>query len=54
VRSFNAYIYVFLHAKTGPRDSMEDAHTVRDDIKFYGVYDGHGGEEAANILRQVS
>lgn len=33
---------------------MEDTHTIRDDLKFYGVYDGHGGEEAATILQQVS
>lgn len=33
---------------------MEDTHTIRDDLKFYGVYDGHGGEAAANILQEVS
>lgn len=38
----------------GPRDYMEDTHTVRDDLKFYGVYDGHGGEQAAKLLQNVS
>lgn len=33
---------------------MEDTHTVRDDLKFYGVYDGHGGEQAAKLLQDVS
>jgi len=40
-------------ASKGPRESMEDAHTVRDDLNFYAVYDGHGGAEAAKILTEI-
>lgn len=49
------------HSSQGSRPSMEDAHAVflntfegemtRTSCSFFGVYDGHGGREAAVYLR---
>lgn len=38
----------------GPRPTMEDSHTFAnfgEDIKFYGVFDGHGGDRISNRLK---
>jgi len=54
-------------SEKGPRPSMEDAHTIIDNLKsldislshyfskydrasYYGVFDGHGGDQTAKIL----
>ncbi|XP_071696858.1 probable protein phosphatase 2C 2 [Rutidosis leptorrhynchoides] len=50
------------YADIGPRRYMEDEHIVIDDVSaylgspskitaFYGVFDGHGGPEAASYVR---
>jgi protein phosphatase 2C family protein 2/3 len=47
----------------GRRDTMEDTHILLDDVSkvvpdfteraaFYGVFDGHGGVDAANMVQQ--
>lgn len=39
----------------GPRDSMEDAHAAETELggnknrKFFGIYDGHGGKDGADM-----
>ena len=36
---------------------MEDAHVILDDfapgLAYYGVYDGHGGKEAAEVTAEI-
>lgn len=54
------------HAAQGRRDTMEDAHVHIDDVlsmregianfhqvAFYGVYDGHGGTTAAEMVERL-
>eukprot|EP00727_Mastigamoeba_balamuthi_P012631 m51a1_g7991 putative protein phosphatase (449) ;mRNA; r:99940-102784 len=48
-------------SQQGRRMTMEDTHVAIDDAKgkgdlnraFYGVYDGHGGRQAAEVAKQV-
>ena len=36
-----------IHAVRGPRATMEDRWYVSDDLRFFAVYDGHGGHRVA-------
>ncbi len=42
-----------LSARQGCRDEMEDRHSVQKlgDLYFFGVYDGHGGDNAAEFVK---
>ena len=44
---------VSVHAKRGPRASMEDRWFVSDDLRFFGVYDGHGGFRVADVAQRL-
>eukprot|EP01111_Echinosteliopsis_oligospora_P004978 TRINITY_DN1813_c1_g1_i1.p1 TRINITY_DN1813_c1_g1~~TRINITY_DN1813_c1_g1_i1.p1 ORF type:complete len:570 (+),score=121.52 TRINITY_DN1813_c1_g1_i1:135-1844(+) len=37
----------------GPRSTMEDHSTIRDDLQFYAVFDGHGGDHAALLAKNI-
>ncbi len=40
----------------GWRNTMEDSHIaeldIADNVSFFGVYDGHGGNEVADFVRE--
>ena len=44
-----------VHSEIGKRPTMEDIHLVipiTDNVKFYGVFDGHGGTDAVEWLQR--
>ena len=46
---------VCVHSEIGRRPTMEDIHLVipiTDNVKFYGVFDGHGGTDAVEWLQR--
>ncbi|KAK3248020.1 hypothetical protein CYMTET_35854 [Cymbomonas tetramitiformis] len=66
VEAFEIFIRAGVHASQGSRTYMEDAVTVEEDISsflrreqaevvgscsYFGVYDGHGGTESAEFVR---
>jgi serine/threonine protein phosphatase PrpC len=42
-----AVSHLSVHAKRGPRATMEDRWFVSDDLRYFGVFDGHGGPRVA-------
>jgi len=44
---------VSIHAVRGPRPTMEDRWFVSDDLKFFAVYDGHGGFRVAEQAQRL-
>ena len=44
---------ISVHAVRGPRASMEDRWYISDDLKFFAVYDGHGGHRVAEQAQKL-